>query len=91
MNEMTSGLLVPEICSESGGNLSEEGLTVGFGLVLKDEFNDDLQESLILHGETNLFMGKGDLLIGWTHFGQLIQTAIEKSFEFFRVFRNLSV
>lgn len=36
MNEMTSGLLVPEVCSESGGNLSEEGLTVGFGLVLKD-------------------------------------------------------
>ena len=42
MDEMTSGLLMPEVCSESGGNLSEEGLTVGFGLVLKDEFNDDL-------------------------------------------------
>lgn len=91
MNEMASSLLVPEIGSESGGNLSEESLAVGFGLMLKDEFNDNLQESLIFHGETNLLMGNGDLLIGWTHFGQLVQTTVEKSFEFFRVFRDLSV
>ena len=88
---MASGLLMPEIGGESGGNLSEKGLAIGFGLVLKDEFNDNLHKSLILHGETNLLMCDGDLLIGWTHFGKFIQTAVEKSFEFFGVFRNLSV